>query len=65
MARRGQAAPSPDPAANCPERANHTPHPSGYLAHAEWAERMLTTHEQRQCAVCGLWAVWVPRRTER
>ena len=39
----------------------HTQCPSGYLEWHEWAERMTRTHEQRRCAGCGLWAVWVRR----
>lgn len=45
----------------CSNTANHTPHPVGYLAHGEWAERMMRTHEQVRCAVCGLWEIWVPK----
>ena len=45
----------------CPNSANHTPAPRGYLAWHEWAERMSQTHEQRRCEVCGLWVVWVER----
>ncbi len=45
----------------CPNAANHTPHPSGYVAHGEWAERMLKTHKQERCPGCGLWATRVPK----
>ncbi len=45
----------------CPNAASHTPHPPGYVAHAEWAERMLRTHEQQRCPNCQLWAIWVPK----
>lgn len=39
----------------------HTPEPEGYIARAEWAERMMKTHRQIQCERCGLWAVWIPK----
>lgn len=42
----------------CPQEHLHTPHPSGYIEHAEWAERMLKTHVQVQCPGCLLWAIW-------
>jgi hypothetical protein len=32
---------SHDPGKTCPNRAIHTPHPTGYLAYGEWAEKML------------------------
>lgn len=47
--------------AACPQQHLHAPHPTGYLAHAAWAEEMLKTHGQQQCPGCGLWAVWVPK----
>lgn len=40
----------------------HTKHPQGYLAHAEWADRKMKTHRQERCPVCGLWAVWKPKK---
>lgn len=42
----------------------HTPAPQGYVARAEWAERMSRTHEQRQCPGCGLWNIWTPKETK-
>lgn len=42
----------------------HTPHPSGYAEHEEWAERMMRTHRQARCVGCGLWAVWIPKRSK-
>lgn len=50
---------TPDPSAACVHY--HTPHPDGYLAHSTWADEMLKTHRQTQCAWCGLWAVWIPK----
>lgn len=40
----------------------HTPSPDGYIAWHEWAERKAETHEQERCPVCGLWAIWKPKR---
>lgn len=37
----------------------HTKSPSGYGAFSDWMEEMEQTHVQRQCAGCGLWAVWI------
>jgi hypothetical protein len=45
----------------CPNRANHTPCPTGYLQRYEWAQEMLKTHGQVQCPGCELWAIWVPK----
>jgi hypothetical protein len=39
----------------------HTPHPSGYVAWFEWAEKMTETHTQQRCPECYLWAIWVPK----
>jgi hypothetical protein len=50
--------------ATCPRVESHTPHPEGYLAHSEWAEKMLKTHRQVQCSECGLWTIWVPLDAE-
>lgn len=41
----------------------HTPAPEGYVARAEWAERMMLTHRQRRCPGCGLYQVWVRKVT--
>lgn len=43
---------------DCPNFDKHTPHPQNYVAHAEWARKMMKTHHQRQCPGCGLWAIW-------
>ena len=45
---------------DCPNNANHTPMPIGYVARQEWAERMARTHTQITCESCGLWAIWLP-----
>lgn len=41
----------------------HTPAPTGYVARAEWAERMSRTHRQVRCPGCGLFKVWVRKET--
>lgn len=53
MARRKHEAP-------CPNAAAHTPCPTGYLEHGEWAEKKMKTHHQIKCEGCGLYAIWVP-----
>ncbi len=53
-----------DPVADCsdcPNNAEHTPSPRGYLPWHEWAEAMSKTHRQVRCPGCGLWKVWVAR----
>lgn len=45
----------------CPDRENHTPCPTGYLAWSAWAERMSKTHKQVRCKKCGMFAVWEPK----
>ncbi len=52
---------SPAPA-SCPNEANHTAHPLGYIAKEEWAMRKLKTHRQERCPKCGLWKIWTPRK---
>jgi hypothetical protein len=46
----------PDP--DCPNASQHTPHPSGYIQHSDWAEGMLKTHTQQRCQGCGKWNIW-------
>lgn len=55
MTRRADAEPP------CPNQAEHTPCPSGYLDWFSWAERMNRTHGQRRCEGCGRWAIWYRR----
>jgi hypothetical protein len=45
----------------CPNQAEHTPCPTGYVNWWSWAERMNRTHGQRQCEGCGRWAIWYER----
>jgi hypothetical protein len=47
----------------CPNLAEHTPQPSGYLAWHDWARRMAKTHRQKRCKGCNLYAIWVPKTT--
>jgi len=47
---------------DCPDKANHTPHPRGYQAHACWAEGMVKSHYQKRCPTCGFLTQWVPKR---
>ncbi len=37
----------------------------GYVAHFEWAEEMLKTHDQRQCPGCGMWSIWELKETNQ
>ena len=46
----------------CPDKDKHTPSPDGYVPWSEWADMMVETHKQVQCATCGLWAIWKPKR---
>lgn len=48
-------------AANCPQVEGHTASPSGYMEFHDWAYDMDRTHVQRQCDVCKMWVIWVPR----
>jgi hypothetical protein len=42
----------------CPNIANHTKHPDGYVAHSEWAKKKMRRHFQVACPGCGLYAIW-------
>lgn len=50
---------------DCPNAAQHTPSPDGYLAWHEWAEEKAKTHTQIKCSGCGLYAIWVPKLSPR
>lgn len=43
---------------DCPEVEKHTKHPSGYVAHAEWAEKKSLKHYVIKCPACGFFAIW-------
>lgn len=45
----------------CPNHANHTPGPDGYLDWHTWADKMAQTHEQGQCPECKLWVIWTEK----
>lgn len=46
---------------SCPNAAQHTPEPDGYLGWHAWAAKMSRKHRQVRCPECGLWAIWVPK----
>lgn len=46
---------------DCPDVANHTPVPDGYVEYADWADEHRETHVQRQCPTCGFWSIWTPK----
>lgn len=51
----------PDTESDCPDRATHSPMPSGYTDRAEWAAAMRRAGStQRRCPACGLYALWTP-----
>ncbi len=41
------------PVPPCPNAANHTPSPTGYPAHSEWAEDAAIVAVQTKCDGCG------------
>lgn len=53
------------PPATTPECEPHTPKPAAYVAHSEWADMMMETHEPRECKGCGLWLIWEPKERSR
>ena len=44
----------------CPNKAQHTPAPDGYIDWHHWAEEKAQTHVQVKCPGCGIWTIWVP-----
>lgn len=50
-------------AERCPNRNQHAAAPEGYVAAYDWAQTMMRTHVQKQCAGCGLWLIWEPKAT--
>lgn len=42
---------------------DHTECPDGYCEWHEWAEKMQETHDQCRCPVCGLFAVWIKKKS--
>jgi hypothetical protein len=51
-------------AAPCPNEANHTPHPKGYVAHSNWADDAMLVADQQRCDGCGRHEIWVPKRPD-
>lgn len=45
----------------CPNEAQHTLGPDGYVAWSEWARKKRETHDQVRCDGCGLSHIWVPK----
>ncbi len=51
----------PDP--DCSNAANHTAHPTGYIAASMWADEMMDagwTQDAPCPGECGKWNVWTP-----
>jgi len=48
---------------SCPSYFDHTPCPSGYIQWHAWAKQMARTHRQVKCGRCGLWAIWIPKKS--
>lgn len=57
----GPHGPGDDPAPNCPNAAQHTLGPVGYVAWQEWATEMALTHDQSACPDCKLYVIWRKR----
>lgn len=49
---------------DCPNAANHQPHPSGYISCSDWADDALIVADQQECAGCGRLEIWVPKRAD-
>ena len=56
-----ESMPMVTPPATTPQCEPHEPHPAGYVAHSEWADLMMETHDQRACAGCGKYQIWTPK----
>ena len=50
---------------DCPNKANHTPCPEGYIQWHDWAAKMSKTHSQIRCQGCGKWVTWLPKAKAR
>jgi hypothetical protein len=44
----------------CPNAAEHTYGPDGYIQWHAWAGRMSKTHKQTKCKGCGYWLIVHP-----
>lgn len=49
---------------DCPNAAQHQPHPTGYVSHSNWADDALIVATQAQCPGCGGLELWVPKRPD-
>lgn len=49
----------------CPNVANHTPCPEGYIAWHDWAQEMMKTHKQVKCFGCDRFSIWVPKKRKK
>lgn len=45
---------------DCPDIANHTKCPEGYIEWHEWADEMQENHRSIRCPTCGYYAIWIP-----
>lgn len=43
---------------SCPDKAKHTPCPSGYIEWHAWAKKMGKTHVQHRCPTCNCLSIW-------
>jgi hypothetical protein len=48
----------------CPNVAEHTEAPEGYLEWHAWARRMGRTHKQHRCPGCKLLTIWKPKEAK-
>ena len=48
----------------CPNAANHTSHPSGYVADSNWADDAMLVADVQRCGGCGRYELWVPKRPD-
>lgn len=48
----------------CPNKGHHSWMPSDIQDRVQWIIKMLPTHKQSKCPVCGLWVIWEPRGTD-
>lgn len=49
--------------AACRNVNNHTTCPTGYVQWHAWAKKMALAHKQKRCPGCGLFTIWVSRRS--